>query len=55
MTNEKELAIVIRQNKEFSDRPVLRILADATGKKVEEEQIKDLVKVHHVFIEKVME
>ena len=55
MTNEKELAIVIRQNKEFSDRPVLRILADATGKKVEEEQIKDLVKVHHVFIEKVIE
>lgn len=55
LTNEKELAVVIRQNKEFSDRPVLRILADATGKKIEEEQIKDLVKVHHVFIEKVVE
>lgn len=55
MTNEKELAVVIRQNKEFSDRPVLRILADAEGNKVEEEQIKDLVKVHHIFIEKVME
>lgn len=55
LTNEKELAVVIRQNKEFSDRPVLRILADAEGNKVEEEQIKDLVKVHHVFIEKVME
>lgn len=55
LTNEKELAVVIRQNREFSDRPVLRILADAAGNKVEEEQIKDLVKVHHVFIEKVME
>lgn len=55
LTNEKELAVVIRQNKEFSDRPVLRILADAAGNTVEEEQIKDLVKVHHIFIEKVVE
>lgn len=55
LTNEKELAVVIRQNKEFSDRPVLRIVADATGTKVEEEVIKDLVKIHHIFIEKVME
>lgn len=55
LTNEKETAVVIRQNKEFSDRPVLRILADADGNPVEEERIKDMVKIHHIFIEKVME
>ncbi len=55
MTNEKELAVVIRQNKEFSDRPVLRILADADGNEITEEIIKDMVKIHHIFIDKVME
>lgn len=55
LTNEKETAVVIRQNKEFSDRPVLRILTDADGNPVEEERIKDMVKIHHIFIEKVME
>lgn len=54
ITNEGELAVVIRQNKEFPDRPVLRIIADKDGKAVEE-KIEDLVKVHHVFIEEVMD
>lgn len=54
ITNEGELAVVIRQNKEFPDRPVLRIVADKDGKAVGE-KIEDLVKVHHVFIEKVMD
>lgn len=55
ITNEKELAVVIRQNREFPDRPVLRVVADRNGKKLEEENIIDLVKVHHIFIEKVLD
>lgn len=54
LTNEGELGIVIRQNKDFPDRPVLRILTDRTGKPGED-LTKDLIKVHHVFIEKVVE
>lgn len=55
ITNEGELAVVVSQNKDFQDRPVLRILKDKDGREVPGEEIKDLVKVHHVFIEKVME
>ena len=55
MTNEGEVCMVIRQNKGFSDRPVLRVVADKDGKETEEQVIKDLVKVHHIFIEKVID
>ena len=55
MTNEGELAVVIRQNKEFSDRPVIRILADKDGNVVNEDMIKDLIQIHSLFIEKVVD
>ena len=46
---------VIRQNKEFPDRPVIRIIKDKDGMEPAEERIKNLVQVHNVFIEKVLE
>lgn len=55
ITNEKEMGVVIRQNREFPDRPILQITVDKDGNELEEERIKDLVKVHHVFIEKVLD
>ena len=55
ITNEGELAEVISQNKDFQDRPVIRVLKDKNGKDVPEEKIIDLVKVHHVFIDRVVE
>lgn len=55
ITNEGELGTVVKQNKGFSDRPVLRIIADKDGNELEGNVIKDLVKVHHVFIEKVLD
>ena len=55
MTNEGELAVVLSQNKDFQDRPVIRILKDKDGNDVQNEIIKDLVKVHNVFIEKVID
>lgn len=55
LTNEGELAVVLRQNRNFQDRPVIRIIRDKNGKDVREEVIKDLVKIHSVFIEKVID
>lgn len=55
MTNEGELAEVISQNRDFQDRPVIRILKDREGNEVKGEVIKDLVKVHNIFIEKAMD
>ncbi len=55
MTNEGEKGLVIRQNKEFPDRPVLRILTDKYGSKVPTDVIKDLIEIQHIFIEKVLD
>ena len=55
ITNEGETAVVVAQNKDFQDRPVIRILKDKDGNDVKEDITKDLVKVHNVFIEKVID
>ncbi len=55
LTNEGETAIVLSQNRDFKDRPVIRIIKDKDGKEVTGEVIKDLVKVHNIFIEKTLD
>ncbi len=55
LTNEGETAVVLSQNKDFKDRPVIRIVKDKNGKSVQGDVIKDLVKVHNIFIEKVLD
>ena len=55
MTNEGEQAVVISQNANFQDRPVIRILKDKNGNDVKDEVIKDLVKIHNIFIEKTID
>lgn len=55
MTNEGETGVVLRQNKDFQDRPVIRILKDKDGLPVKGEILKDLVKIHNVFIEKALD
>lgn len=55
LTNEGEMAVVLSQNKDFKDRPVIRILKDKDGNEVKGEVIKDLVKVHNIFIEKTLD
>lgn len=55
LTNEGELAVVLSQNKNFQDRPVIQIIKDKNGNPVQTEIIKDLVKVHNVFIEKAID
>ncbi len=55
LTNEGEIGVVLYQNKGFQDRPVIQILFDKEGKEVEGKVLKDLVKIHNIFIEKVLE
>ena len=55
LTNEGETAVVLAQNKNFQDRPVIRIIKDRNGNVVTKEVIKDLVKVHNIFIEKTLD
>lgn len=55
ITNEGELAVVVAQNKDFQDRPIIRILKDKSGNDVKEEVFKDMVKIHNIFIDKVMD
>lgn len=55
LTNEGELAVVVSQNKEFQDRPVLLILKDKNGNDVKGEVKKNLVQIHNIFIEKTVD
>ena len=55
LTNEGEVGIVIAQNPEFIDRPVIRIMKDKYGNDVTQDVIKDLLKIHNVFIEKTLD
>ncbi len=52
-TNEGELAIVLYQNKEFPDRPVLRIIKDRDGNNVD--IVRDLVETDEIYIEEAMD
>lgn len=55
LTNEGELAVVVSQNRDFAERPVIKILKDGEGHDVEGTVIKDLVKIHNIFIEKALD
>lgn len=54
ITNTGETAVVVKQNKQFPERPVLRIIKDKQGKPVDEERISDLLKDRTLYIEKVI-
>lgn len=55
LLSDGSIGKVIRQNKEFPDRPVLQIIKDKKENSTKEETIVDLVKVNHLFVEKVLE
>lgn len=54
-TNEGEVGIVLRQNKEFPDRPVIKIVRDKVGNQVIGDRVKDLKDVNNVYIVEVMD
>ncbi len=55
ITNEGETAVVTAQNKDFPSRPVIRIIKDKNGRNVREGNVRDLVKVQNIYIEKVVD
>ena len=54
ITSDKDLAVVIRQNKGFPERPILQLLANKDGIKYDKPVIMDLLENNSVFIEKVI-
>ncbi len=55
LTNIGETGIVIRQNREFPDRPVIRIIKDKTGNNLVKPKEVNLISSKTVFIDKVLE
>lgn len=55
VTNNGDIAIVIKQNKGFPERPIIQITRDKFGNPIEEENIIDLIKVNNIFIDSVLE
>lgn len=52
-TSEGEVGVVLRQNREFPDRPVIRIIKEKDGSPVKKIIIKDLMKITTLFIEDI--
>ncbi|MCR5279578.1 MAG: HD domain-containing protein [Lachnospiraceae bacterium] len=52
--NTGEMCVVVRQNKQFPERPVLRIVKDKFGVAVREEILCNLLEVHNVYIDRVI-
>lgn len=50
ITSENEIGIVIKQNKECIDRPVIKIISKRDGRGVDEEIIKDMTECLTMFI-----
>lgn len=55
ITNEGETAIVTAQNKEFPSRPIIRIIKDKNGRNVREGNVRNLVKVQNIYIDKIVD
>ena len=55
VTNEGDIAVVIRQNKGFPERPIIQLTRDKFGNPIDDDKIIDLVKVNNVFIDTVLE
>ncbi len=55
LTNGGEIGVVIKQNREFPDRPVIQIIKDKNGNNLLKPKEINLIKLNTVFIEKVLE
>lgn len=47
--------VVVKQNKEFPDRPIIKLSKSESGVPITEQSFVDLTKVNNIFIEKVLE
>jgi HD-GYP domain-containing protein (c-di-GMP phosphodiesterase class II) len=55
ITSDNEVGVVIRQNRGFSDRPVIKIFKDKDGLQLSELRIIDLKKEPTILIDKVLD
>ena len=55
MTNEGEVGIVVKQNKHFPERPVIRIIQGKDGVLEQGEVIKDLLQINNIYIDRVID
>ncbi|MDO4514199.1 MAG: HD domain-containing protein [Lachnospiraceae bacterium] len=55
VTNEGEIAMIVRQNDAAPDRPVLMIVKDSSGKMVDKKILKDMMVQSDIFIERTVE
>ena len=55
VTNEGDIAVVIRQNKGFPERPIIQLTRDKFGNPINDDKMIDLVKVNNLFIDSVLE
>lgn len=53
-TNEGEMAVVMKQNPRFPERPVLRVINDKYGQPINKEKIIDLIEETKVVIQEVI-
>lgn len=54
-TNEGEIGIVLRQNKNLPDKPYIKIVLDKKGDRVLQDVVKDLSIEKDIYVEKVIE
>lgn len=54
-TNKGEIGIVLRQNKNYPDKPFIKIIFDEKGERIQGDVVKDLLVEKDIFIEKVIE
>lgn len=55
LLNTREIGIIVRQNKQFPERPVLKLIKDAAGNTIEENKEFNLLENNSVFIDKVIQ
>lgn len=55
LTNEGEVGIVLRQNKNHPDRPFIKIIYDKRGDRIQHDFVKDLLTEENIYIERVVE
>ncbi|MBO5057411.1 MAG: HD domain-containing protein [Lachnospiraceae bacterium] len=55
LLSDGRIGKVIRQNKEFPDRPVIQIIKGRDGSLISEKSMIDLIKINSIFVEKVLE
>ena len=54
VTSDNRIGVVVKQNKECIDRPVIKIIAERSGKPLPEETV-DMTSVLTIFIEDTLD